>query len=251
MLKLSTFTFIIAFSLSAFAQTRFTKEEQIKLAPNAVFVVNSLADTNDLNTNDGLCLDSSNNCTLRAAIQQANATAGTDDIGFALVSPATINLTIGELLVTDSVNITGLGARNLTVQRSTVAGTGNFRIFTISTGMVTISGVTISNGYAVNSGGGGISNGFGLNLVNVVVKNNLAEIGGGGIYSSRTVTISGSTISNNKVVATARSATKRRLKKSVNYRTKRLFKTKLQPPTILSKNAYKNVIIRLIYSLES
>lgn len=116
MLKLSTLTFVIAFSISAFSQTRLSEEKFSKLSPSTAFVVNNSGDTNDANIGDNICADSSGNCTLRAAIQQANVTAGTDDISFALVSPATINLTIGELLVTDSVNITGLEARNLTVK---------------------------------------------------------------------------------------------------------------------------------------
>jgi len=46
------------------------------------FVVNSTADLPDNNINDGLCLDSLGNCTLRAAIQQANANVGKDTVKF-------------------------------------------------------------------------------------------------------------------------------------------------------------------------
>ena len=37
------------------------------------FTVNSLADTSDANTSDGLCADSNGVCTLRAAIQQMHS----------------------------------------------------------------------------------------------------------------------------------------------------------------------------------
>lgn len=54
----------------------------------ATFVVNSTSDAADINVGDGTCdTDSSaagNQCTLRAAIQQANASRGADTIGFAI-----------------------------------------------------------------------------------------------------------------------------------------------------------------------
>lgn len=129
--------FIVSFSSLTFALT---------------FVVNNNGDTNDANTADNLCADSSGNCTLRAAIQQANATAGDDTITFTLATPATINLTLGELSITSNITITGLGARDLIVQRSAIAGTANFRIFHINgvNGMVVvnISGIAISNGFS-------------------------------------------------------------------------------------------------------
>ena len=39
----------------------------------ASFIVNNNGDTGDANTSDGLCLDVNGNCTLRAAVEQANA----------------------------------------------------------------------------------------------------------------------------------------------------------------------------------
>jgi CSLREA domain-containing protein len=49
------------------------------------FIVNSTADTPDASPGDGCCADASGNCTLRAAIQEANATAGRDTLQFALL----------------------------------------------------------------------------------------------------------------------------------------------------------------------
>ena len=46
------------------------------------FTVNSTGDGADSNLGDGACNDGAGNCTLRAAIQQANATAGADVINF-------------------------------------------------------------------------------------------------------------------------------------------------------------------------
>ncbi len=57
------------------------------------FTVNSKGDLPDANTVDPACLASDGTCTLRAAIEQANATGGTDTIKFAktvkTISPAT------------------------------------------------------------------------------------------------------------------------------------------------------------------
>lgn len=52
-------------------------------ATNALaFVVNSTLDSADTNPGDGVCTDGSGNCTLRAAIQEANALSGADRIHF-------------------------------------------------------------------------------------------------------------------------------------------------------------------------
>ena len=48
-------------------------------APGATFVVNSTLDRDD-NLTNGFCEDFEGNCTLRAAIQEANAQAGVDTI---------------------------------------------------------------------------------------------------------------------------------------------------------------------------
>jgi hypothetical protein len=189
---------------AAFAQKDDTSIE----SPALTFIVNNNGDTNDANPADNICADASGNCTLRAAIQQANISAGNDTITFALASPTTINLTIGQLSITSSITITGTGARNLIVQRSTVAGTANFRIFNISVvagTVVNISSITIANGNNANDTGslfgGGIQNtssGDTLNLADVTITNNTSSFVGGGIYTDSTLNITRSTISFNR-----------------------------------------------------
>lgn len=46
------------------------------------FIVDSTADTSDMNVGDGLCDDGSGICTLRAAIEEANTLVGPDDVYF-------------------------------------------------------------------------------------------------------------------------------------------------------------------------
>src|SRR5438093_5479250 len=71
-----------------------------------------------------------------------------DVIGFAVTG--TIGLSTGELLVTKSITISGPGAENLAVN-----GNNQRRVFHIASGQtVTISGLTITNGHATDSGGG-------------------------------------------------------------------------------------------------
>ena len=49
-------------------------------APAAQFTVDSLADTLDIAVGNGSCVDADGACSLRAAIQEANALAGADSI---------------------------------------------------------------------------------------------------------------------------------------------------------------------------
>ena len=50
------------------------------------FTVNSDSDESDSNLDDGICATSNSNCTLRAAIEQANSTADADTIRFSIMS---------------------------------------------------------------------------------------------------------------------------------------------------------------------
>jgi hypothetical protein len=113
--------------------------------------------------------------------------------------PSTIDLTIGELLVTGSVSINGPGARALSVER--VAGAPNFRIFSINApnSSVAISDMSIVGG-KFGGAGAGIQNNpasSSLNLTGVTVRNNLSTVGSGGIQNNGTLNITRSTISNN------------------------------------------------------
>src|SRR6185369_4504932 len=98
----------------------------------------------------------------------------------------TINLTAELPNVTSNITMTGPGASQLTVRRDTG---GDYRIFTITgVGVFTLSGLTVSNGKAVdgsqgffgqNGGvGGGIQNSGTLTLNDVTVTGNVGGIGG-------------------------------------------------------------------------
>lgn len=81
------------------------------LAPSAVasiFTVDSTADTSDATPGDGVCDTGAAVCTLRAAVQEANASAGADTIQFALgAGTPSITVTAAMPAITDTVSILG------------------------------------------------------------------------------------------------------------------------------------------------
>jgi CSLREA domain-containing protein len=174
------------------------------------FVVDSTGD-GDLVGSNTICNDGTGHCTLRAAITASNQHFGIDGIGFNIptTDPGynpqtgvyTINLGSALPALTDSVNINGPGATTLTVQRSTVSGTPNFGIFSI-TGSITvnISGLSIVNGVAAL--GGGINNyRANLKITGCTLSGNFAD-DGGGIYNvgGNNLNITGCTFSGNSAL---------------------------------------------------
>jgi CSLREA domain-containing protein len=172
--------------------------------------INTTADTDDGRC-DALGTGSGNqDCTLREAINAANADFGAETITFnstvfAAPGPYTINLGSALPNLSSDVTITGPGAKVLTVARNTG---GNYRIFTIASGNnnVTIDGLTINNGNAAGGGsfdrGGGIfiSSTGAVQVTNCTISGNTATADGGGIVSAGsagTLDISGTTISGN------------------------------------------------------
>ena len=103
------------------------------------YTVNSLADTPDAVPGNGICADAGGQCTLRAAIQEANINfSDTDTINFSVTG--TINLT-GPLPSLTNMMINGPGSSQLTVRRDTG---GDYRIFFTNGAVVSISGLTVS-----------------------------------------------------------------------------------------------------------
>jgi hypothetical protein len=122
-----------------------------------------------------------------------NATDG-DSITFAVTGA--INLTQALPDLNQSIDIEGPGSNLLTVRRNTG---GDYRVFTVTSGTVTISGLAIANGVAAS--GGGVYNSGTLTISNVRISQNDRgvpyEIRGGGIYNSGDLSVDASTISAN------------------------------------------------------
>jgi CSLREA domain-containing protein len=150
--------------------------------------VNSAGDAPDSNPGDGLCTTSSGSCSLRAALQEANALPACPPIGINLSAvPGGITLSTALPDINHNVNLNGPGIGQQIVQRSAATGTPNFRIFTISSGRtVGIFQITISNGnatgFSTDGNGGGIFNNGTLTLINSNVYGNSSLSVGGGVY---------------------------------------------------------------------
>ncbi len=117
---------------------------------------------------------------LRRAIIDANTNPGHDIIDFGV--SGTIVLTDVLPSITDNLTISGPGAENLAV-----SGANAYRVFHIdSSTAVTITGVTIRNGKASGSNGGGIYSAGHLRLVAAHIFNNSTTssfpYAGGGVY---------------------------------------------------------------------
>jgi hypothetical protein len=141
---------------------------------------------------------------LRAAI--AAAPDG-DTIKFAgSLRGQTIALTSGELLITTSIDIDGLGSGLVAV-----SGGGAGRVFEVDAGLdVTISGLTITDGFAPDEGGGILNDGSNLTLSGDALTRNVASESasssgaGGALYSlGGTVNISGCQIDDNQALGGA------------------------------------------------
>jgi CSLREA domain-containing protein len=93
----------------------------------ATFTVNSLLDTPDANTGDNVCATAGAVCTLRAALQQANATPGTDTITFSTsgtIAPASPLPNITQALTIDGTTAPGWPGTPIVVVNGAGAGAG-------------------------------------------------------------------------------------------------------------------------------
>lgn len=160
-------------------------QDSLQTTPN--FVVNVVTDTND-----GSC--GAANCSLREAINVANANSDTSTITFDPVifaTARTINLNNTLPTLSTNINITGPTA-GVTVDANGVNGA-----FQLSGSIVNLSRLTITEGNATQ--GGGIAKfGGSLTITDCTLSNNTASFVGGGLYSSSgPVTINSSTVSGN------------------------------------------------------
>ncbi|NWJ46952.1 MAG: hypothetical protein HXX08_13910 [Chloroflexi bacterium] len=148
------------------------------------FIVTTTADTSDSNIGDGNCADNNGKCSLRAAIEQANALgAGSISLSVATYTLATQN----KLFISPgvSINITGTD-RSATIIDGTNDLAHPFNIFELgSNAHLTLDGVTVTRAIGAGNLGGAI-NSFSatLDLRNCVFSNNTNPTGtGGAIFS--------------------------------------------------------------------
>ena len=148
-------------------------------------------------------LENSGAGSFRQAIESANIQPGKDEIVFDnSLRGGEITLTSGQLNITDSLQITGLGADSLTI-----SGNNTNRVFLINDGsddliQVEITDLTIAEGFRSFRGtgdGAGIDNFENLTLSNSIIADNFAQEGGAGISNQGILNLIDSAVINNEV----------------------------------------------------
>src|SRR5690242_12569639 len=166
----------------------------LALSPAAratTFVVNDTGETPDASPGDGMCDTGAGKCTLVAAMQEANALAGTDVIQ---VTPGTYSITAPLPAVTTVMTIeptTGTDPSATVIASSS----SHPRIFTVSTGGdLTLDALTLQDAQTGTGSAVQVTNGA-ATLDNCVVTNNTATA----LYVtvSGSLTLANSTVSNN------------------------------------------------------
>jgi CSLREA domain-containing protein len=182
--------------------------ERAQAAPGPfTFIVNSNADIPDQTLGNGVCdVGIPGLCTLRAAVQESNASQGP---GNTIVLQANTTYTLvragidsnalnGDLDVGFPVTITGAGPTSTIINAN--GNTTNDRAFEVNANVV-ISGVAIINGMGATAGGGiRAVNANNLWLFNTIVRDNAvtgAGGHGGGIYNEAHITMTHSAVLSN------------------------------------------------------
>ena len=173
-------------------------------ASAAVFNVNSTVDAVDAVPGNGVCATAGNVCTLRAAVQEANALAGMDDV---MLPAGTYALTIsgsgenaaatGDLDLTASVRIIGPNAATTIVDASALAARD--RVFDVRGGTSRLRRISVVGGEMQRGAGIAVRN-ANLTVQQAVVADNSALIDGGGIWSDgagTVLTVLGSEVTQN------------------------------------------------------
>jgi CSLREA domain-containing protein len=173
----------------------------ISLNPAGLTItVNTTGDGDGLDPNTNCDVDAGTpgeQCTLRAAIQRANAVADEDTIDFnipanqpncdGVTGKCTIKLTKRLPDLGPDIVINGPGIDKLTVRRDTG---GDYPIFVMTTGgTATVAHLRIENGRS--NIGGAIANigSATLSLVDVVVFGSFAQLSGGALHNESTGTV--------------------------------------------------------------
>jgi CSLREA domain-containing protein len=165
---------------------------------NLTLVVDTLVDESDGNFSNG-------DLSLREAISLANGSAGANTITFASAltsaGPATILLSLGEMVIRDTLTLTGPGASLLTIDASASDPTptenngDGHRIFDFNVEdegdpllVFTLSGITLTGGDH-HIEGGAINSNTNLVISHCVVTGNSAADGGGIAMDAGTLTM--------------------------------------------------------------
>lgn len=153
--------------------------------------------------------DASGNISLRSAIEYLNANAaGGDTVNFSLPAGSTINLTLGQIEIDDSLALVGPGAGSLTVAQTSVLPARLFEVGSstaFSDPIVSMSGLTLTGGRVTGNTmtgeAGAIENYGGLTLSQMTLTHNSSVNAlGGAVVNRGSLSVTASTFSNNSAV---------------------------------------------------
>src|SRR5216683_2951586 len=184
---------LLALGLALLAGLGLSIRPPAAAAATVTFQVTTTTDAPDASPGDGICADAAGQCTLRAAVQEADAQPSGSTITI-LVPAGTFPLKLGVLSLTaNTITIQGAGAG-----ATTVDGRNASQVFNVSpAASVTLGQLAVTGGNA-SLGGGIANNGGALQLSLATVAGNKASLAGGGIVDFfGTVSISQSTIAGN------------------------------------------------------
>ncbi len=183
----------------------------------ATFVVNTTDDTLDANLGNGTCADASSNCSLRAAISEANALAGADIITLGaaaytqtLTAPDDNSNASGDWDITSPITINGAGQAATILQASANFNSASDRVLEVHFGgSLTLTDLTVRYGRSYTpigfASGAGIRNAGTLLLDGVTVRDNSAVsmsgsgMGGGVANEGVSLTLNNTTVTGNGV----------------------------------------------------
>jgi uncharacterized protein YjdB len=194
-MKFNRSMYVVLLLLVAITGFGFSFVGSVKAA--TTFIVNTTTDVMDAYPGNGICDDGNGNCSIRAALMEANALAGADTI---TIPPGTytLNSTFGQLVISSDVILNGnLGnPANTIIQAASNAVSATNRVLSINPNVSTpgfdvkIQGLTIRYGKApLGYGGGGIDGDAGTRTIeiahSIIEDNHTSGIGfGGGAYLS-------------------------------------------------------------------
>ena len=182
--------------------------------PTGTFVVNHTGDGADANTGDGICQTSTpGQCTLRAAIQQANASGGANTITFNIpgpgpytIQPATILPTITDPVTIDGTTQPGFSGTPIIELDGSLTG-GSTNGLRLTAGSSTIRGLVINRfpGSAIYvSGSSATSNLIAGNYLGTDITGSLARPNNNGVYittGAANNTVGGTTAADRNVIS--------------------------------------------------
>jgi CSLREA domain-containing protein len=149
----------------------------------ADFTVSSITDAVDAMPGDGMCATAAHECTLRAAVQEANALGGSNTIDLTAGTYSLSRTGAGDdTAATGDLDVLGtLTIRGPVGGDAMISGNNRDRVFDVLSGAVlSLTRLTIENGSVSDGPGGGIRNAGSLTLSTVTLLNNQSVNGDGG-----------------------------------------------------------------------